>query len=65
MEVCPCKDCPDRWAKCRIGCAKFRDWRKAYDKQMESNLKKKNQYKQLNEYEVDKTRRLKKMTNTH
>ena len=65
MRVCPCKDCQDRWAKCRIGCEKYAGWRKEYDDLKKANLQSKNEYKRLNEYEVEKTRRLKKMSNIH
>ena len=63
MKVCPCRDCTERQCGCHSHCGKYKDWRKEYDEQKKINLHTKNEYNRLNEYEVDKVRRLKKGSN--
>lgn len=65
MTVCPCRDCSERQCGCHAKCEKYKGWRKEFDDQKKANLQCKNEYRRLNEYEVNKTRRLKKGSNIH
>lgn len=63
MRICPCKNCQERWAKCRIGCDKYKDWRKEYDDLKEKADKEKQLDNSLTSYVTEAKHRIYKHCN--
>ena len=57
-KKCPCKDCQDRWEKCRIGCGKYKDWREWYDNKKAKENEAKSQYYSAIDYDAKRSHRL-------
>lgn len=60
----PCKDCPNRSARCHIDCVKYADYKAALEAEKEQYRASRAEEVIINQYEIDRKRRLKKYYKT-
>ena len=63
VDKCPRKNCNERYTACWGSCDKYKEWRKEFDAKKEEMDKHKLNYYNMQIYEMERNRRIKKKLN--